>query len=420
LAAQAAAELAYDSFDDRYLGAKSSDPTLDNDGNALLTGALYWNTTSNELKVFNGTSWSLAGSGGSASLLDDTTTNAARYLTFADATSGPFSTAYVSSTKLTYNPSTGKLTAASVEVLDADGATLLLNRNDDDVAASDLLGQVAFYDADGGGTGPGIAASVASYAESEFGASSLRFYTSQSSDGNRLALTEHMRITNTGNVGIGTGAPSTRLELAGNNTNITIGSTPTNAIRFTDTDTSTVANQPTGAIEFYVNDASTGGTGIGSAIQGRAVGTSGGGYLSFGTSLNGSTGTVVDRFQIGSDGQLFNNVVSQVGTDYTELYKGYFCRAWVNFNGTGTPAINASGNVSSITDGGTGVFTANFTTALPDANYSAVATTIYSSLSVRPTCYMSTRDVGSVVVRVLNEGSGVTFDPSYVGLTVVR
>lgn len=48
----------------------------------------------------------------------------------------------------------------------------------------------------------------------------------------------------------------------------------------------------------------------------------------------------------------------------------YACRAWVNFNGTGTVAIRASGNVSSITDNGTGVYTVNFTTAMPDANYS--------------------------------------------------
>jgi len=51
----------------------------------------------------------------------------------------------------------------------------------------------------------------------------------------------------------------------------------------------------------------------------------------------------------------------------------YAARAWVNFNGTGTVAIRASGNVSSITDNGTGDYTVNFTTAMPDANYSAVA-----------------------------------------------
>jgi hypothetical protein len=47
----------------------------------------------------------------------------------------------------------------------------------------------------------------------------------------------------------------------------------------------------------------------------------------------------------------------------------YACRAWVNFDGTGTPAIRASGNVSSITDNGTGDYTVNFTTAMPDANF---------------------------------------------------
>jgi hypothetical protein len=48
------------------------------------------------------------------------------------------------------------------------------------------------------------------------------------------------------------------------------------------------------------------------------------------------------------------------------------CRAWVNFNGTGTVAIRASFNVSSITDNGTGDYTVNFTVAMPDANYSCV------------------------------------------------
>jgi len=49
----------------------------------------------------------------------------------------------------------------------------------------------------------------------------------------------------------------------------------------------------------------------------------------------------------------------------------YMCRAWVNFNGTGTPAIRASGNVTSITDNGVGNYTVIFTTAMPDANYSS-------------------------------------------------
>lgn len=51
----------------------------------------------------------------------------------------------------------------------------------------------------------------------------------------------------------------------------------------------------------------------------------------------------------------------------------YAARAWVNFNGTGTVAIRASGNVSSITDSGAGTYRVNFATALPDANYTVTA-----------------------------------------------
>lgn len=47
----------YDSFDDRFLGTHASDPTVDNDGDALVAGALYFNTLSNILKVYNGTAW---------------------------------------------------------------------------------------------------------------------------------------------------------------------------------------------------------------------------------------------------------------------------------------------------------------------------------------------------------------------------
>jgi hypothetical protein len=51
----------------------------------------------------------------------------------------------------------------------------------------------------------------------------------------------------------------------------------------------------------------------------------------------------------------------------------FACRAWVNFNGTGTVAIRASGNVSSITDNAAGDYTVNFTTAMPDGNYGIFA-----------------------------------------------
>ena len=65
----AAAATALDSFDDRYLGAKSSAPGQDNDGNALVQGALYFDTSANGMKVYDGSAWIAASSSGTASLL---------------------------------------------------------------------------------------------------------------------------------------------------------------------------------------------------------------------------------------------------------------------------------------------------------------------------------------------------------------
>lgn len=75
-AAQTAAEAArdatlaaYDSFDDRYLGAKTSNPSVDNDGNALLAGALYYNTTVPEMRLYTGSAWVAAYVSGASYLL---------------------------------------------------------------------------------------------------------------------------------------------------------------------------------------------------------------------------------------------------------------------------------------------------------------------------------------------------------------
>jgi len=57
----------------------------------------------------------------------------------------------------------------------------------------------------------------------------------------------------------------------------------------------------------------------------------------------------------------------------------YACRAWVNFDGTGTVSIRGSGNVSSITDNGTGDYTVNFATAMPDLNYSVSGSVSWKS-----------------------------------------
>ena len=84
-ASAASAASAYDSFDDRYLGPKTSDPTLDNDGNALVAGALYFNSTANEMRVYDGANWIAASSAGGASLLNYNYTATSGQTTFSGA-----------------------------------------------------------------------------------------------------------------------------------------------------------------------------------------------------------------------------------------------------------------------------------------------------------------------------------------------
>jgi len=96
----------------------------------------------------------------------------------------------------------------------------------------------------------------------------------------------------------------------------------------------------------------------------------------------------------------------------------YACRAWVNFNGTGTVAIKASGNISSITDNGAGYYTVKFTTALPDANYSVVCGAAGSNtqpLALGP----SNKTTSSCDVRCLNMNDAIV-DPTFTDVAIFR
>jgi len=88
----------------------------------------------------------------------------------------------------------------------------------------------------------------------------------------------------------------------------------------------------------------------------------------------------------------------------------YGVRAWVNFDGTGTVAIRDSANVSSITDVDTGKYTVNFTTAMPDTNYSVAADTLTESDASQFRAGANTRLVGSCNILI---GAGVGGSPPY-------
>ena len=98
----------------------------------------------------------------------------------------------------------------------------------------------------------------------------------------------------------------------------------------------------------------------------------------------------------------------------------YACRAWVNFNGTGTVAIRASGNVSSITDNGVGSYIVNFTTAMPDVNYcvdgvGGFGGGFYNSLSINPSIAQTIS-----LVSILNASGGTTSDSATINVSITR
>ena len=102
----------------------------------------------------------------------------------------------------------------------------------------------------------------------------------------------------------------------------------------------------------------------------------------------------------------------------------YPCRAWVNFNGTDTPSIRDSGNVSSITDNGVGDYTINFTTAMPDANYSFSGFCNFqggvASAGILSFGNDFSMSAGSLRVKAANSTTGGAQDAQYITVSVFR
>jgi hypothetical protein len=130
----------------------------------------------------------------------------------------------------------------------------------------------------------------------------------------------------------------------------------------------------------------------------------------------------------GSAGSVTGNATGSTfgfNSGYGSVATAYGCRAWVNFNGTGTVAIRASGNVSSITDNGVGNYTVNFTTAMTDANYAVAGTGQRAAsdddvyISINGPNAASTLATGSVTIKMLNAGSNFV-DVSVGCVTIFR
>lgn len=156
--------------------------------------------------------------------------------------------------------------------------------------------------------------------------------------------TERMRIDTSGNVGIGTSSPAAPLDVRS-------------------------------SVDTIINSQSTGT--IQSAIV-RIVGRQSSvdeewNVVAAGSGLGSSALRFVRGVWTGTPSAIITSTGDfQFNSGYGSVATAYGCRAWVNFNGQGTVAIRASGNVTSITDNGVGDYTVNFTNAMPDTNYSFV------------------------------------------------
>lgn len=345
-ASATAAAASLDSFDDRYLGSKTADPTTDNDGNALLTGALYFNSAAGEMRVYTGTAWKATGSAVNG------TTNRAKYTatagqtTFAMTYDVGFVDVYLNGLKL----------ESGVEFTANNGTSVILATG---ATAGDVVDMIAF----------GIFSVANTYTKAEadalLGAKAPQAttYTKTEVDaalaGKQASLgytpVNKAGDTITGDFGLGI-SPTAKLHVYSSNA----------VAKFEGSSTALAAYQNFyngGGDKAYVGIESSLGNGIigsGSAYA-MVIATASTNPLVLGT--NG-----VRRAQINSGGQLFTTIdgTSSVMADYG-------CRAWVNFNGIGTIAIRGSGNVSSITDLGVGTFAVNLATGMPDVNYSVVA-----------------------------------------------
>jgi hypothetical protein len=393
-AALASAQAVYDDFDDRYLGAKSSNPSVDNDGGALTAGALYFNTTVPEMRVYTGSAWTDFSAGAAVS---------------------------------SFNTRTGPVTLLDTDVNTALGYTAA---NSSTVALkANNLSDLASASAARTNLGLGTAATTAStdYATAAQGVkadTALQSYTE--TDPVYLASSWYGTTNNSSNWNTAYGW--------GNHASAGYATYPSqtgNSGKYLTTNGSTTSWATVSGGVTSVSGTSpvvsSGGTtpaislasGYGDTQNPYASKTAN--YVL--ASPNGSAGVPSFRALVAADIPTLNQNTTGTAASLSTASgsaPSYSARAWVNFNGTGTVAIRASGNVSSITDNGTGAYTVNFATALPDADFSAAFSCAFAVDGNDYATGGSNKSTTICDVFIVNSGNGNRYDSNNVTAVIFR
>jgi hypothetical protein len=250
-ASAAAAAASYDSFDDRYLGVKASDPTVDNDGNALVTGALYYNSTSGSMKVYDGANWIAASSAGNASLLNYRYVATAGQTTFSGADANAATMSYtqnniiVSRNGVVLDPTDYTATSGTSVVL-VNAATVGDNIN---IVAFKSFTTADMVPASTGGTFAGNVAVTGNLS-----------YTGTLTGGTGVVNIGSGQIYKdaSGNVGIGTSSPTGNFQVSGANprTRLTNTSgTTTTVLQGSDSGAAFIGTETNAPYYFITNNA---------------------------------------------------------------------------------------------------------------------------------------------------------------------
>ena len=357
----AAAASALDSFDDRYLGTKTSDPTLDNDGNALATGALYFSTTQNVMKVYDGASWITATSAGATSLL--------RFRYVATSGQTTFSGADSASATLTYTVNNiavhrNGVTLDTSEYTASNGTSIVLT-----VAAGtgDIIDIIAFksftvadaLSAVSGGTVNG-AVTITGVTTVQAGTAAAPAITTAGDTNTGIFFpaadtiafaeggAEAMRINSSANVGIGTTTPQTRLHI--------FSSTSSTAVSIQGS-LSAGTNTPT--LDFTGDNGGSPLYSTGARIQAVRDVAVGGYALAFGTTTDNAaeSSAPTERMRIDRTGNVIVGGTSTSSNESTYQGGGVFTSRRASSAGT-THAnfLNGGSTVGSITSNTTTTF----------------------------------------------------------------